>query len=185
MSLAANGLHYTRNGLDGERLFDLTEDPFELDNLMQRPDAGKRVEAFRNRLLRFLNENPASAEVEKAYLKGFRERLRAAVSGALPKSQHLSEQLTARVIPIRIKCHAEFSGITGLFRPRSATAGDLVHRGRGGLLDDNRPCSDQGYQSMVQSPQSEEQCVLTIGSSVVRIKESSLKFSGDLLADDA
>jgi arylsulfatase A-like enzyme len=85
MSLAANGLHYTRNGLDGERLFDLTEDPFELDNLMQRPDAGKRVEAFRKRLLRFLNENPASAEVEKAYLKGFRERLRAAVSGALPK----------------------------------------------------------------------------------------------------
>jgi arylsulfatase A-like enzyme len=81
MSLAADGQHYTRNGLDAERLFDLTDDPFELDNLMQRPDAAKRAEAFRKRLLSFLTENPASAEVEKAYLKGYRDRLRAAVRG--------------------------------------------------------------------------------------------------------
>ena len=80
MSLVVDAYHYTRNGLDGERLFDLTVDPFEMDNLIPRPDAAARVKRFRKLLLDFLIENPASAEVDKAYLKSFRERLSAAVS---------------------------------------------------------------------------------------------------------
>ncbi len=79
MSLVVDGHHYIRNGLDGERLFDLTVDPFELDNLIPRPGAAQKLQRLRKRLLDFLTENPASAEVEKAYLKSFRERLSAVV----------------------------------------------------------------------------------------------------------
>ncbi len=79
MSLVVDGHHYTRNGIDGERLFDLTVDPFEMDNLIPRPGAAQKLHSLRKRLLDFLTENPASAEVEKAYLKSFRERLSAVV----------------------------------------------------------------------------------------------------------
>jgi hypothetical protein len=85
MSLVADGQHYIRNGQDAERLFDLTADPFELDDMMRRPDAGQRVQVFRKRLLDFLNDNRASTEVETAYLKFFRERLEAAVRITGPK----------------------------------------------------------------------------------------------------
>jgi arylsulfatase A-like enzyme len=84
MSLVAEGQHYMRNGLGAERLFDLTADPFEIENLTQRPDAGQRVAVFRKRLLDFLDDNPASAEVEKAYLKRFREALEADVKSPQP-----------------------------------------------------------------------------------------------------
>ncbi len=80
MSLVVDGHHYTRNGIDGERLFDLTVDRFELDNLIPRPGAAQTLQRLRKKLLDFLTENPASAEVEKAYLKSFRERLSAVIS---------------------------------------------------------------------------------------------------------
>jgi arylsulfatase A-like enzyme len=80
LSLVAHDHHYIRNGLGAERLYDLIEDPFEMQNLMKRPDADQRVGAFRTLLLNFLTDNPASAEVEHAYLKRYRDRLKAEVS---------------------------------------------------------------------------------------------------------
>ncbi len=85
MSLMADGRHYTRDGLGNERLFDVTEDPFEIENLAQGPKAEKSVAVFRKMLLDFLIDNPASAEVERAYLKRYREELRAAVLAPGPK----------------------------------------------------------------------------------------------------
>jgi arylsulfatase A-like enzyme len=84
MSLVADGQHYIRNGLDAERLFDLTEDPFETTDLIRSGMAAQRLQVFRKTLLNFLTDNPASAEVENAYLKRYRERLKAAVSGPHP-----------------------------------------------------------------------------------------------------
>ena len=84
MSLVAGGEHYTRDGLGTEHLYDLTGDPAEMDDLMQRADAEQRVSVSRKRLLKFLTDNPASVAVEKAYLNRFRERLRAVVSGHGP-----------------------------------------------------------------------------------------------------
>ena len=81
MSLVVDAYHYTRNGLDDETLFDLTVDPFERNNLSQRPEVAHSVKVIRKRLLNFLSDNRASVEVEKAYLKNFRERLSAVVSG--------------------------------------------------------------------------------------------------------
>jgi arylsulfatase A-like enzyme len=81
MSLVADGHHYFRDGLGAERLFDLTEDPFEMDNLMQRAGAEKKAELFRKRLLNFLTDNPASVKVEETYLKRYRDQLRAVVRG--------------------------------------------------------------------------------------------------------
>ncbi len=84
MSLVARDQHYIRDGLGHERLFDLIEDPFEMENLMRRPGAEQRVKVFRTMLLDFLTENPASAEVERGYLKRYREGLRAAASSPSP-----------------------------------------------------------------------------------------------------
>jgi arylsulfatase A-like enzyme len=84
-SLMAYGRHYTRDGLGRERLFDLTEDPFEMDNLIGKPGVEQRVAAFRKMLLDFLTDNPASVEVENAYLKRYREQLKAAVLASSPK----------------------------------------------------------------------------------------------------
>ncbi len=81
MSLVAHDHHYIRNGLGVERLYDLIQDPYEMQNLMKRPDADQRVGAFRTMLLNFLTDNPASAEVEHAYLKRYREQLKSAIEG--------------------------------------------------------------------------------------------------------
>ena len=81
MSLVADGQHYFRDGVGTESLFDLTEDPLETDNLIGRPEGEQKVGAFRRMLLNFLTENPASVEVENAYLKRFREQLGSTVTG--------------------------------------------------------------------------------------------------------
>ena len=74
-----------RDGLGAERLFDLTDDPYEMENLLQRPGAEQTMQPYRKMLLDFLTENPASVEVESGYLGRYREKLRAAVGATSPK----------------------------------------------------------------------------------------------------
>ena len=77
MSIVAQGQHYIRDGLGAERLFDLRTDPFERKNLVKQADGAQRVETYRRMLLDFLAENPASREVERLYLKRYKEELKA------------------------------------------------------------------------------------------------------------
>jgi arylsulfatase A-like enzyme len=91
MSLVASGMHYTRDALGVEQLYDLRTDSLELTNLMLSPGGELRVKSVRAMLLDFLNHNPASVEVENAYLKPYRERLKAVVqSSDLTSSKSLS-----------------------------------------------------------------------------------------------
>ena len=76
----ASGHHYIRDGVGAEQLYDLRVDPFERINLMaSNPTASRAWRVFRRMLLEVLTDNPGSVEVEKAYLKRFRERLEAQV----------------------------------------------------------------------------------------------------------
>ena len=55
-----------------ESLYDLKTDPFEQHNLMESPAGQTKVGVFRKMLLEALANNPASAEVDKAYLERYR-----------------------------------------------------------------------------------------------------------------
>jgi arylsulfatase A-like enzyme len=79
MSLVAAGHHYVRHGAGAEVLYDLINDPFERVNLMGSSYGRQTVGAFRKMLLEVLTENPASSEVEAAYLKQYRQELEAVV----------------------------------------------------------------------------------------------------------
>jgi arylsulfatase A-like enzyme len=81
MSLVASGMHYIRNGRGGEQLYDLRRDPYEQTNLIAPAYDKPGVDVFRRMLLKVLTDNPGSIEAEKAYLKTYRQRLRALVQG--------------------------------------------------------------------------------------------------------
>jgi arylsulfatase A-like enzyme len=83
MSLVARGRHYIRDGLGTERLFDLRIDPFELIDLVSMPDRQRDVRAFRKMLLEALSENRGSDEVERAYLRQYRQSLKSLVESDL------------------------------------------------------------------------------------------------------
>ena len=55
-----------------------------MKNLVDQTGGEQKVQVFRRMLLEFLTDNPASVEVEKAYLKRYKERLVAQVRGADP-----------------------------------------------------------------------------------------------------
>jgi arylsulfatase A-like enzyme len=82
MSLVAWGHQYIRNGEGGEELYDLSKDPLEKVNAAPSPESRAVVEAFRAMLLDVLDESPGSTEVERAYLKDYRQALRSQVRGA-------------------------------------------------------------------------------------------------------
>ncbi len=84
MSLVADAQHYFRDGLGREELFDLIDDPLEKENLSARPDAQPKVMRFRRMLLEFLMRNPASVEVDNAYLRRYRAELESAAQGTRP-----------------------------------------------------------------------------------------------------
>ena len=90
MSLVARDHHYIRDGLDAERLFDLAFDPFEMKNLIDQADGKQKVKVFRQMLLDFLADNQGSVEIEEAYLKRFKDRLRAQVKTAEPSLETAS-----------------------------------------------------------------------------------------------
>ena len=81
MSLVDSGKHYLRDALGVEQLYDLTLDPFENRDLAGRPDRQQQVALFRRKLLDVLDDNRASLDVEKSYLRPFRNRLNALVQG--------------------------------------------------------------------------------------------------------
>jgi arylsulfatase A-like enzyme len=79
MSIVTLGHHYIRDGTGGERLFDLINDPFESVNLLASAGSRPEVDRFRRVLLKVLNDEPGSVEVEQGYLDRFRRALEAAV----------------------------------------------------------------------------------------------------------
>ena len=81
MSLVASGMHYIRNGRGAEQFYDLRIDPYEQTNLIIRGYDEKKVAVFRKMLLEVLDDNHGSVEAEDAYLKSYRQRLRALVPG--------------------------------------------------------------------------------------------------------
>ena len=84
MSLVDAGLHYIRDGVGNEQIYDLETDPIERHDLMKSTMGQERVEVLRGRLLKLLNQSPGSAEVEHAYLDVFRRRLKEDVERPAP-----------------------------------------------------------------------------------------------------
>jgi arylsulfatase A-like enzyme len=85
MSLVASGHHYLRDGMGAELLFDLNRDPSERVNLMGSPYGGQAVADFRRKLLEVLTDNPGSIEAEQAYLKPYRQELKALIQESSPQ----------------------------------------------------------------------------------------------------
>ena len=83
MSMVTGDMHYLRDALGVEQLFNLRFDPFEQSDLMQLADGEQRVQVARSKLLDFLMKNPASPEVEDSYLKSFKDRLQAIVQASV------------------------------------------------------------------------------------------------------
>jgi hypothetical protein len=75
MSLVAHERHYLRDGTGSEQLYDLRTDPFEQQNVVDRPEVTYDVRSLRRMLLKLLSEESGSEEVEKAYLIPFRQWL--------------------------------------------------------------------------------------------------------------
>jgi hypothetical protein len=75
VSIVSRNYHYIRDGVGSERLYDLIRDPVDRFNLAASADRKDEVETFRTMLLKVLNDNPGSAEVERAYLDDFRRSL--------------------------------------------------------------------------------------------------------------
>ena len=86
MSVVAEGMHYIRDGAGKERLYDLGPDPFERVDLMESGAGKQRVDAYRGKLLKVLNDNPGTAEVEHGYLERFRQQL-GSLAAESPPSQ--------------------------------------------------------------------------------------------------
>jgi arylsulfatase A-like enzyme len=82
MSLVTSGRHYIRDGTGPEQLYDLTRDPSELINLADSADGNRELGVFRRILLDLLTDDQGSIEVEKAYLKPFRQWLKSLVQAS-------------------------------------------------------------------------------------------------------
>jgi arylsulfatase A-like enzyme len=85
MSLVASGHHYLRDGMGVEKLYDLSRDPSERVNLIGSPYGDQAVGAFRRMLLEVLTDNPGSIEVEEAYLRPYRQELKALIEKRSPR----------------------------------------------------------------------------------------------------
>jgi arylsulfatase A-like enzyme len=79
MGLVASGHHYLRDGVGTERLYDLRSDPSERVDLMGSSHGNQALDVFRRMLLQVLNDNPASIEVESAYLEPYKQGLKALI----------------------------------------------------------------------------------------------------------
>jgi arylsulfatase A-like enzyme len=84
MSLVARDHHYVRNAIGGEELYNLTRDPYGQFNLLKSTADHLGVNVFRMMLFKVLTENPGSIEVEAAYLRRFRQELKAVISESYP-----------------------------------------------------------------------------------------------------
>jgi arylsulfatase A-like enzyme len=84
MSLVAQGRHYLRDGEGVEQLYDLERDPFERTNVIDSPEGQRAVGSLRQKLLEVLTASPGSIEVERAYLKPYRQWLMSLVETSPP-----------------------------------------------------------------------------------------------------
>ncbi len=84
MSIVSSTYHYIRDALGREQLYDLASDPSERANLVASAGRKDLVAGLRAALLEMLTENPGSAEVERAYLKRYKDSLEAQVREATP-----------------------------------------------------------------------------------------------------
>jgi hypothetical protein len=84
MSLVDSGHHYLRDGAGAEILYDLTRDPFEQYNLIGDSHGEQTLATLRSKLLEVLIENAGSLEAEAAYLKQYRQSLKALVKERSP-----------------------------------------------------------------------------------------------------
>jgi arylsulfatase A-like enzyme len=75
MSVVSSNHHYIRDCDGDEFLYNLPDDPLEQFNLLAPGKRKPDVEPFRRLLLKVLTENPGTVEVERAYLKSFRQSL--------------------------------------------------------------------------------------------------------------
>ncbi len=80
--VAPYGFQYVRSGAGGEMLFDLWRDPAARFNLAVFPELAPRLAQLRTMLLNALTDNPASTEVESAYLTAYRKELADLVQAA-------------------------------------------------------------------------------------------------------
>lgn len=83
MSLVAGGYHYLRDGVGGERLYDLKRDLFELSDVIDSADPTV-LASLRARLLEVVTAEPGSPTVEEAYLGAFRRWLASLVPDGTP-----------------------------------------------------------------------------------------------------
>jgi hypothetical protein len=81
MSLVAEGRHYIRDDSGCEHLYDLNNDPYEEDDLVNSRAGRPLLGVYRRMLLDALTANPGSIEAESAYLRGFKQWLKSAVEG--------------------------------------------------------------------------------------------------------
>ena len=90
MSLVALGQHYVRDGTGSEQLYDVIHDPFETVNLMGSARGDLVVGTFRRMLLKVLTADPCAIEVENAYLKPYRQWLKAVAEESPAPRQPMS-----------------------------------------------------------------------------------------------
>jgi hypothetical protein len=76
--------------MGGEQLYDLASDPFEMVNLVGSSQGDRLLPTLRGMLLRELTNNPGSIEVENAYLRPYRQWLKALVQQPSPPGAALS-----------------------------------------------------------------------------------------------
>jgi arylsulfatase A-like enzyme len=79
MSLVASKRHYIRDGSGAERIYDLTIDPYEMNNLIGSVVGDNFVMDFRRMLKKLLTNNAGSIAVENAYLRAYRNWLESSV----------------------------------------------------------------------------------------------------------
>jgi arylsulfatase A-like enzyme len=97
MSLVALGYHYIRRSAGIEQLYHLSSDPYEQVDLSKDPEGQRQLATFRKMLLEILAESPATTEMDAAYLKSYRQRLKELVAGPNPSTA--SRTKTARLKP--------------------------------------------------------------------------------------
>jgi arylsulfatase A-like enzyme len=103
MSLISQGWHYIRDGAGPEQLYDLTKDMGELKNLANSADGKMELQTFRRLLLDTLSDNAGSVEVEKAYLKPYRQQLKSLVQASSTTAKLTTATVGSSVIATRAR----------------------------------------------------------------------------------